>query len=144
MTLIKTKATAAWAAAVLTAGAAIAGCAGGPRSAVVTAVRHTAPRPASAALSAVQGAKICSDLKAWLAGALHEAEPRFSAQLESDENEAGYGALGTDLLALDSNLLNFNSGALRNSPPRYYPVEGLAALQHDCAAYGVSIGDPSA
>ncbi len=63
--------------------------------------------------------------------------------MESDETEAGYSVLGSDLTMLDWNLINFNSDALQNSPPDYYPVTGLAALQHDCAGYGVSIKTPS-
>jgi hypothetical protein len=42
-------------------------------------------------------------------------------------------------MTLDWNLVNFNSGALKNSRPNYYPVTGLAALQHDCAGYRVTI-----
>jgi hypothetical protein len=128
--------------AVITAGAAmITACAApSPRLAAIADAKRAVKAPAAlAGLSSVQGAKICGDLNAWLAGAGHEAKPMFSSQMESDETEAGYSALGTDLMTLDWNLLNFKSRALKNSPPHYYPVTGLAALQHDCAGFGVTV-----
>ncbi len=145
MALTTTKITAAWAAAALAAGAAIAGCAGSaPRPAATVAAKRVAAAAATpAGLSTSQGARICRDLNAWLAGAWPESKPRFSFQMESDESEAGYSVLGSDLLELDSNLLNLNAGALRKSRPDYYPVTGLGALQHDCAGYGVSVRESS-
>ncbi len=135
--------TAARAAAVITAGAAIAACAAPAPRPATTAKRaaNAAARPA--VLSTARGIKICDDLNAWLAVAWHETQPRFSSQMESDQTEAGYSALGNDLMTLDWNLVNFNSGAFKDSPPGYYPVTGLAALQHDCAGYGVRIEVPS-
>jgi hypothetical protein len=138
VTLAIVKMTAARAAAVITAGAAIAGCAASaPRPGITAAAKHV--KAPSAGLSTAQGAKICRDLNAWLTGALQQKQPRFTSQMESDETEAGYSALGNDLMTLDWNLINFNSGAFKNTPPNYYPVTGLAALQHDCAGYGVTV-----
>ena len=141
VTITVTMITAARGAAVITAGAAIAACAASvPGPAATVAVKRAANAGATpAVLSPTQGARICHDLNAWLAGARHEAKPRFSSQMESDETQAGYSALGNDLMTLDWNLINFNSDALKNSPPDYYPVTGLAALQHDCAGYGARI-----
>jgi ABC-type glycerol-3-phosphate transport system substrate-binding protein len=144
VTIAITKITAARAAAVIIAGAAIAACAApAPRPAATAAAKRAAKPAAPPALTTAQGAKICRDLNAWLAGAWNEKEPRFNSQLESDETEAGYTALGSDLMTLDWNLVNFNSAALQNTPPNYYPVTGLTALQHDCAGYGVSLKVPS-
>jgi hypothetical protein len=133
--------TAVRAVAVITAGAAITACAApAPRlAAIADAKRGVKAAAAPGGLSIAAGAKICGDLNAWLAGARHETKPAFSSQMESDEGEAGYSNLGTDLMTLDWNLLNFKSRALKNSPPNYYPATGLAALQHDCAGYGVSV-----
>jgi len=132
--------TAARTAAAITAAAAIAACAASaPRPAATTDARRAAKSAATPELSAAAGTRICNDLNEWLAGAWHQTRPRFTAQMESDETDAGYGALGTDLMTLDWNLVNFNSGALRNSKPNHYPVTGLTALQHDCAGYGVGV-----
>jgi ABC-type glycerol-3-phosphate transport system substrate-binding protein len=140
VTITITKITAARAAAVIIAGAAIAACAApAPRPAATDAAKRAAKPAATPALTTAQGKKICDDLNAWLAGAWNQKEPRFNTQMESDETEAGYTALGSDLMTLDWNLVNFNSSALQNSPPDYYPVTGLAALQDDCAGYGVSV-----
>jgi hypothetical protein len=136
------KITAAGAAAVIAAGAAITACASSPRPAVTAAVKRPA-KPAAPALTTAQGAKICNDLNGWLAGAWQQKEPRFTSQMDSDETEAGYTALGNDLMTLDWNLINFNSDALKNTPPDYYPVTGLAALQGDCARYGVTLNASS-
>jgi hypothetical protein len=136
LTIIKI--AAAGAAAVVAAGVAITACASSPRPAVTATARRPA-KPAVPALSTAQGAKICKDLNGWLTGAWQQKEPRFTSQMDSDETEAGYTALGNDLMTLDWNLINFNSGALQNSQPNYYPVTGLAALQRDCAGYGVTL-----
>jgi hypothetical protein len=98
------------------------------------AKRHVAAKPA--ALSVRQGAKICDDLNAWVAGASHLSKPQFSSQMGSDMSEAGYSDLGSDLMGLDTNLVNLTS------PPNYYPVTGLGALTDDCASYGVIIKEP--
>ena len=128
------------AAAVIAAGALIgAWAAPSPRPAGTTAKRVVKAAAVPAGLSTAHGAKICDDLNSWLTGAWREAKPRFTGQMEFDEADAGYTALGNDLMTLDWNLVNFNSGALKNSPPNYYPVTGLAALEHDCAGYRVSI-----
>jgi hypothetical protein len=148
MALTTTKISTAWAAAVIAAaaatGATVAGCAAlAPRPLATAAAKREMAGPATqAGLSIVQGAKICDDLNTWVAGARGQSKPRFTVQMESDESKAGYSVLGTDLLELDSNLDNLNSGALKNSPPNYYPVTGLAALTHDCAGYGVGIKEP--
>lgn len=146
MKIAITKIGAARAAAVIAAGAAagaaIGACAASPRPAAVTTAKRVV-KAAPPALTTAAGAKICDDLNAWLAVARHLKDPQFSAQMGSDESEAGYTNLGNDLMALDWNLVNFNSGALQNSPPNYYPVTGLAALQHDCAGYGVTVKGPS-
>ena len=133
------------AAAVIAIGAVIGALAGSaPRPTAAAATRRD-PKPAAtaAALSTAHGAKICRDLSGWLTGAAGQAKPRFTNQLDFDEEVAGYTALGNDLMTLDWNLINFNSGALKNSPPNYYPVTGLAALQHDCAGYGVTLSTTS-
>jgi hypothetical protein len=148
MALTTTKIAAAWAAAVIAAGAAtgatVAGCAASaPRPLATAAAKREFAGPATqAGLSISQGAKICDDLNTWVAGARDQGKPRFSAQMESDESKAGYSVLGTDLMELDSNLDNLNSGALKNSRPNYYPVTGLGALTHDCAGYGVAVKEP--
>jgi hypothetical protein len=141
VTIAIPKTAAVWAMAVITAGAAITACAApSSRLAAIDDAKRAAKAPAApAGLSSVQGTKICGDLNAWLAGAGQKSKPMFNSQLESDESEAGYTTLGTDLMTLDWNLLNFHARALKNSPPHYYPVTGLAALQHDCAGYGVSL-----
>jgi hypothetical protein len=141
VTIAISKINAAWAAAVIAAGAAIGACAAVVPGPAVTVAAKRAPKAAVTplGLSAAHGTKICDDLNSWLTGAWSEAKPRFTNQMEFDEEEAGYTALGNDLMTLDWNLVNFNSGALKNSPPNYYPVTGLAALQHDCAGYGVTI-----
>jgi len=135
------KTAVAGAAAAVTAGATIAACvASAPGPAATTAGKRVVKAVATpAGISLTQGAKICRDLNAWLAGSWPEPKPRFTYQMEMDEVAAGDGALGSDLAALDFNLVNFNSAALRNSPPDYYPVTGLAALQHDCTGYGVTV-----
>jgi hypothetical protein len=141
VTIAIPKTAAVRALAVITAGAAITACAApSPRlAAIADAKRNAKSAAAPAGLSSAQGARICGDLNTWLAGAWHEPRPAFSSQLESDTTEAGYSGLGTDLMTLDWNLLNFKSRALKNSPPHYYPVTGLAALQHDCAGFGVTL-----
>lgn len=141
MTIAIPKTVAVRVMAVITAGAAITACAApSPRLAAIADAKRAAKAPAApAGLSSYQGTKICDDLNAWLAGAGQESKPMFSSQMESDETEAGYSSLGTDLMTLDWNLLNFHARALKNSPPNYYPVTGLAALQRDCAGYGVSL-----
>jgi hypothetical protein len=139
ISVVRGKAVAA-AAAVIAAGALIgAWAAPTPRPAATTAKRVVKAAAVPAGLSTAHGAKICDDLNSWLTGAWREAKPRFTGQMEFDEADAGYTALGNDLMTLDWNLVNFNSGALKNSPPNYYPVTGLAALEHDCASYRVSI-----
>ena len=126
--------------AVITAGALIgAWAAPTPRPAAPTGERVVKAAAIPAGLSTAHGTKICDDLNSWLTGAWHEAKPLFTNQMEFDEAEAGYTNLGNDLMTLDWNLVNFNSGALKNSRPNYYPVTGLAALQHDCAGYRVTI-----
>jgi hypothetical protein len=133
------------AAAVIAMGALIGALAGsGPRPTAAAAAKR-APKPVvtAAALSTAHGAKICRDLNGWLAGVSGQTKPRFTNQLDFDEEEAGYTALGNDLMTLDWNLINFNAGALKNSAPNYYPVTGLAALQHDCATYGVTLNTAS-
>lgn len=143
MTIAITKITVAWAAAVIAVagtGGAIAACAASsPQAATVAAKRDVKAAAKPAGLSAAHGAKICRDLDTWLTGAWGQAKPRFTNQMDFDESSAGYTALGNDLMTLDWNLVNFNTGALKNSPPNYYPVTGLTALQHDCAGYGVTI-----
>jgi hypothetical protein len=139
-----TKITVAWAAAVITAagaGTAIAAFTTPSPSPAATDLAKRAPKAtvAPAALSTAHGAKICRDLNAWLTGAWRQAKPRFTDQMDFDESEAGYTALGNDLMTLDWNLVNFNSGALKNSLPNHYPVTGLTALQNDCAGYGVTV-----
>ena len=132
------------AATVIATGALIGALAGsGPRPTAAAARRDPKPAVTAAALSTAHGAKICRDLNGWLAGASGQTKPRFTSQLDFDEEEAGYTALGNDLMTLDWNLINFNSGALKNSAPNYYPVTGLAALQHDCATYGVTLNTAS-
>jgi hypothetical protein len=129
------------AAAVITAGGAIGACAAlahGP-AAITAAKRVVKPAARPVGLSTAQGARICDDLNAWLAGAWSQSKPRFSSQMESDETDAGYTALGNDLMTLDWSLINDNAGALKASPPNHYPVTGLAALQHDCSGYGVTL-----
>jgi hypothetical protein len=146
MAVTITKIGMAWTAAVIAAGAAtgaVAGCAtsAAPRPVTTAAAkRDVTVKPAGISFS--QGAKICTDLNAWVAGAWQQSEPRFGTAMESDENVAGYSDLGSDLMELDTNLVNLNSGALKNSRPDYYPVTGLGALTHDCAGYGVSIKEP--
>lgn len=126
--------------AVITAGAAIAACAASPpRPAATTDAKRVAKAAAAPGLSTAEGARICDDLNVWLAEAGHQTQPRFSSEMESDETAAGYSDLGNDLMTLDFNLVNFNSGALKDSRPNYYPVTGLAALQHDCTGYGVTV-----
>jgi hypothetical protein len=133
---------AARAAAVIAAAVAIAACAASAsRPAATTDAKRA--KPATPALSTAKGAKICDDLNSWLTVAWHLPRPRFTAQMESDESAAGYTALGSDLMTLDFNLVNFNAGALRNTPPNHYPVTGLAALEHDCTGYGVSVQVPA-
>jgi hypothetical protein len=145
VTIAIPKTAAVRALAVITAGAAITACAApSPRlAAIADAKRNAKSAAAPVGLSSAQGARICGDLNAWLAGAWHESKPMFNSQMESDETEAGYSALGTDLMTLDWNLLNFKARALKNSPPHFYPVTGLAALQHDCASFGVSLKVPA-
>jgi hypothetical protein len=127
-------------AAVIAAGGAIGAYAGSAPRPAATAAAKRVPKPAATpALSTAHGAKICRDLNGWLTGAWSQSKPRFTNQMDFDEEEAGYTALGNDLMTLDWNLVNFNSGALKNSAPNYYPVTGLAALQHDCAGYGVTV-----
>jgi len=126
--------------AVITAGALIgAWAAPTPGPATPTGKRVVKAAAIPSGLSTAHGTKICDDLNSWLTGAWHEAKPLFTNQMEFDEAEAGYTNLGNDLMTLDWNLVNFNSGALKNSRPNYYPVTGLAALQHDCAGYRVTI-----
>jgi hypothetical protein len=126
--------------AVITAGAFWgAGGAPPPGPATPTGKRVVKAAAIPSGLSTAHGTKICDDLNSWLTGAWHEAKPLFTNQMEFDEAEAGYTNLGNDLMTLDWNLVNFNSGALKNSRPNYYPVTGLAALQHDCAGYRVTI-----
>jgi hypothetical protein len=126
--------------AVITAGALIgAWAAPTPGPATPTGKRVVKAAAIPSGLSTAHGTKICDDLNSWLTGAWHEAKPLFTNQMEFDEAEAGYTNLGNDLMTLDWNLVNFNSGALKNSRPNYYPVTGLAALQHDCARYRVTI-----
>jgi hypothetical protein len=149
MALTITKIGTAWAAAVIAAGAAAGAVTG-----AVSSLGTPAPRPAATAaaerdaaakppvLSTRKGAKICDDLNAWVAGAWHQSKPQFGVQMESDASAAGYSVLGSDLLDLGTNLVNLSSGALKNSPPNYYPVTGLGALTHDCAGYGISIKKP--
>lgn len=143
MTIAITKITVAWAAAVITVagtGGAIAACAASsPQPATAAAKRDAKAAAKSAGLSTAHGAKICRDLNGWLTGAWRQAKPRFTNQMDFDESSAGYTALGNDLMTLDWNLVNFKAGALKNSPPNYYPVTGLTALQHDCAGYGVTL-----
>jgi hypothetical protein len=94
-------------------------------------------------LTASQGAVICNDFKAWLPGAFNQRMPRFNAQLESDETEAGDTPLGTDLLNFDSNLQDLNGSAFFPSPPGYAGTPtGIGALQQDCATYGVTFKLP--
>jgi hypothetical protein len=95
--------------------------------------------PGSQTLTSAQGTSICTDLNTWLARAWNQDMPRFSAQLQADESEAGSTPLGNDLQDLDSNLQTLNSDALLPSPPGYSPPTGLAALHTDCAAYDVNI-----
>jgi hypothetical protein len=140
-----TKIGMAWTAAVIAAGGAagaVSGLATPAHRAVAApaAKRHVAAKPA--ALSVRQGAKICDDLNSWVAGASHLSKPQFSSQMGSDMSEAGYSDLGSDLMGLDTNLVNLNAGALKTSPPNYYPVTGLGALTDDCASYGVIIKEP--
>jgi hypothetical protein len=85
---------------------------------------------------------ICTDLSDWLPQAVNEDQPRFTAQLESDETEAGSTSLGNDLTTLDTNLQEINGLALFPSPPGVYPPTGLGALQNDCSAYGVTVSLP--
>jgi hypothetical protein len=147
VTIAITKITVAWAAAVITVagtGGAIAACAASsPQPATAAAKRDVKAAAKPAGLSTAHGAKICRDLNAWLTGAWRQAKPRFTNQMDFDESSAGYTALGNDLMTLDWNLVNFNAGALKNSPPNYYPVTGLTALQHDCASYRVTINTTS-
>lgn len=146
MKIAITKITVAWAAAVVTAagtGSAIAAFAASPPKPAVTTAKRAPRAAATPALSTAHGAKICRDLNAWLTGAWRQGKPRFTDQMVFDESEAGYTALGNDLMTLDWNLVNFNSGALKNSLPNHYPVTGLTSLVHDCAGFGVTIKSTS-
>jgi hypothetical protein len=107
------------------------------RPAAMAAKHVVKPATALPVMSKAEGAKICRDLNGWLTGAWSQAKPRFTNQMDFDESEAGYTALGNDLMTLDWNLVNSNSAALQNSLPNHYPVTGLTALQNDCAGYGV-------
>jgi hypothetical protein len=73
---------------------------------------------------------------------MNENQPRFTAQMQSDENTAGNTSLGTDLQTLDANLQALNGVALFPSPPGYSPPTGLSALHQDCTAYGVNVPLP--
>jgi hypothetical protein len=140
-----TKIGTAWVAAVIAAGAAAGAVSGFARPAHRPVATHTAKRAIAAkpvALSTKQGAKICGDLNAWTAGASHQTKPEFGVQMETDMSQAGYSDLGSDLMELDTNLINLNAGALKTSKPNYYPVTGLGALTDDCAGYGVVIKEP--
>jgi hypothetical protein len=103
------------------------------------------PKPAATApagLTYAQGQSICNDLAAWLPGAYNADMPRFSQKLGTDETEAvtASSQLGTDLSNLDSNLQSINSVAFDPNPPGYTGTPtGMAALNSDCAAYGVTL-----
>jgi hypothetical protein len=133
------------AAAVIAMGALIGAYAGSASRPTATALAKRDAKPAAmpGRLSTARGAKICRDLNGWLTGAWSQAKPRFTNQMQFDESNAGYSALGNDLMTLDWNLVNFSSGALKNSLPNHYPVTGLTALQHDCAGYSVTINTTS-
>jgi len=95
-----------------------------------------------ATLTCSQGASICHDLDVWLVQAWNEDQPRFTANMESGETEAGDTSLGTDLRTLDANLQTLNSNALMPSPPGCSPATGVGALQQDCTAYGINVHEP--
>ena len=108
-----------------------------PSSAPASAIASSS---AAAGLTSAQGKSICQDIAAWIPQANNADEPRFSAQLESDESEAGNAPLGQDMATLDTDLQTENSLALNSAN---YEVTGepdpITALSQDCNGYGVTL-----
>lgn len=126
----------ALAAASLAAG--LAACGASPNSPDPVAASSSVAAPA---FTQAQGVAICHDFAAWLPVAFNQDEPRFSSQLQADESEAASTQLGSDLSTLDSDLQSINSDAFFPQQPG--SPSDLQAIQNDCAAYGVTIKQPS-
>jgi len=118
-------------AALVIAGLTLAGCS----ASTPTTKRKPSVSPT---LSSAQGERICNDLTNWAVAASNDDQPRFDAQMTADKNEAGGTSLGDDLSELDSDLQTENAVALEAAPPGSGNLTDLAALQTDCAAYGVT------
>jgi len=118
---------------------ALAACGGSAPASQPSASPSSAPS-SSAALSNAQGKTICQDIAAWIPQANNEDMPRFTAQLEADESEAGNTPLGQDMTTLDESLQTENSLALNSVN---YEVTGeadpITGLSQDCNGYGVTL-----
>ena len=102
------------------------------------AAAHHAPK-AAPALSAAQGARICSDVAAWEPRAERQDNPRFTARLTADTARAlaGRSRLGTDLEGLGSDLLAENGVALMPGAPGQ--PQNIQLVRSDCEGYGVTV-----
>lgn len=127
--------------------AVLAGCGSGgttQSSAARSPSANAVGSPSAAALTSAQAVSICQDLKSWLATAMNQDMPRFSAQLKSDETEANNAnsQLGADLTGLDEALQESNSLALN---PLSNVTGGLPSpsygqfLAYDCSQVGVTV-----